>query len=199
MKFLYLFITIILIFISTVVNADVSGNELLIMNQSGGTVYIKLYPCSALYNSTGSSFPQVTKYSLYWHTYDTIPSSGAIRNGGGPRIKTILGLDGIEPRYWSTWTWLFWYFKWNNCEFSFDGSQSGGQDGLIGYGIYILEIYKWGDTSLVAICDPITIDWLDFNYGLSSYSGSADLFIHIRGDSSSSIKFEWNGVGGSAV
>ena len=91
MKCLYFSITIILVFNSVKVNADISSNELLIKNESSETIFIKLYPSSALYNSTDFPYSLVTKYSLYWHLYDTLQSTGAIRHGGGPRIKTILG------------------------------------------------------------------------------------------------------------
>lgn len=199
MNYLYLYISLIFIFISTIVKSDISPNELLIKNESGGTVYIKLYPNSALYNSTNWSSSPVTKYSLYWHLYDTISTSGVHRRGEGPPIKTILGLDGYALKI-DTMVFYSGYFEitnGNNCEFSVDGSQSGEQDGLIGFGIYTLEIYKFVDPDFILICDPITLDWVDFNYSLPTFSGNADLLIHIRGDSSQNIKFEWAGNGGA--
>lgn len=197
-KYLILFFSIFSIF-ATYLKADFPMNELLIYNYSTENLYIRFYPISGLFNSSLNQSITKTEYSNFSQLYDpTEPLSGANRKGGGYPLKTIVGLDGValdnsNPTYDG-------YFKISTnqtCEFSVDFSSSLQQDGLIGFGTYKLEIYKDVSETLVPICDPIIIDWLDFNYISTTYSGDADLLIYIRGLSESNIKYLWDGSGGT--
>ena len=178
MKNYNFFILGILIFIPTIANAEFPMNELLIYNNSHEDIYIKFYPSSAIFNCTAFSSSNTTLYSLYSHLYD--PNnihSGANRRGDSVKLKTIIGLDGYALNL-NTSLFYKGYFKilenTGSCQFSFDGSTSQEQDGIIGYGIYTLEIYKFKDTNFISICNPITIDWLDFKNNILYFVNSTD-------------------------
>ena len=165
-------------------------NELLIYNYSGTFLFLKFYPISGLFNSKKFGNNDSTEYSIYSKLYiPNVPQSGAFRKGGGPPLKTIVGLDGYALNTLG-YPGFYEFDNLTSCEFSVDFSHSGAQDGLIGFGIYRLEIYN---SNLELVFDPITIDWSDFNYISSNYLGKADLLIFIRGLESSDIRYLWTG------
>jgi hypothetical protein len=119
------------------------------------------------------------------------------------RLKYIIGLDWFALNNRSPYSGYFEikpdlsgtdYSKW--LLLGNDASQNTSLDGLFGYGIYNLEIYKqeYSGYSFTQICPTVTIDWTDFNYPYySNVNGGEDLFIFINSIEDITLnKFQWN-------
>lgn len=100
--------------------AEFPMNELLIYNYSGTFLFLKFYPISGLFNSKKFGNNDSTEYSIYSKLYiPNVPQSGAFRKGGGPPLKTIVGLDGYALNTLG-YPGFYEFDNLTSCEFSVD-------------------------------------------------------------------------------
>jgi hypothetical protein len=191
----FIFLTIILT--NNVVFSDDPppdpGFEIKITNNSGQSIYARLYPVSAIFNGRHNSSipPKFTLNSFF----ENIP-----RNGPGTQLP-LLYLVGFDKYALNNRGYLTSYFEipstsiYNPAWLDHNTSGSGlGVDALFGYGLYNLEFYYYdaeNEEMHLINNSPILLDYRDFTYPYdNNYFGMVnDLLYYYKFN-----KYIWNNL-----